>query len=299
MRHGPFGTEVRALAVGLATALAAMVVLQVGAALSKPAMEAHGALQITWLRLFWASVLVTILVRPKLRTYSAVQWRTAFLLGAAMALVNIGFYLSLLTIPIGVATSIEFLGPLAVAAYFVVRTRASAVVSPILAAIGVFMLTGAAAVGVPSAAAVSGPEAIGIGWAALAALGWGAYVVFMKRTGHLFPGLEGLAVSLSAATLVCAPVALAASGGAISVEAAGTALALAILVPLVPYALEMIALRRMDARVFGMFTSVEPVVAVVVGLLLLDQVLTLAQLAGVALVTLAMVRVMQLQVRDG
>lgn len=288
-----------ASAVGLGAAVAAMVVLQVGAALSKPGMEAHGALAITWLRLLWAAVLVWIVARPKIRAYTALQWRTAFLLGAAMAMVNIGFYQSLLFIPIGVATAIEFLGPLSVAAFFLVRTRRSAIVWPVAALAGVILLTMGPSAGLSFAAGLSVTEATGIAWALLAALGWGSYVVFMKRTGSLFAGLEGLAISLAAAAVVTAPFALLESRGHIPIEAVGMALWLAVLVPLLPYALEMLALRRMDTRVFGIFTSVEPVIAVVIGWLILGQILTFLQLIGVALVTIAMARVMQLHARTG
>ncbi|GGK35929.1 EamA family transporter [Salinarimonas ramus] len=288
-------TSGRTFAIGLGSAVAAMIVLQIGAALSTPVMKVHGALEITWLRLAFAAVLIWIVARPKIRTYSALQWRTALALGAAMALVNVGFYQSLVTIPIGVAVAIEFLGPLTVAALYLIRTDPRAVIWPICAAAGVLCLTVGPLGDFPSAAGPTAEQAIGMAWAASAAIGWGAYVVFMRRTGHAFAGLDGLAMSLAAATLITTPFALATSDGPPSTDALFAGLCLAVLVPLIPYALEMAALKRMHVREFGVCTSAEPVIAVLVGWFVLGQILGPMQLVGVVLVTLAMTRVMQLR----
>jgi inner membrane transporter RhtA len=278
------------LLLGVIAALSSILLLQLGAALSKPAMEAHGAREMTWLRLAWAALFLLIATRPKALSYTRAQWRTALILGAAMALINLGYYESLLYLPIGVATSIQFMGPLSVAAFQLGRKRPGQLVWCAVAAIGVFLLTlGLAPDGSPQIDA----DPIGVAWALAAALGWGGYIVFLKQAGGLFSGLEGLTMSIVTAAAISAPFALIGSDFGISGAAIGAALGLALLVPLFPYMLELWALRRMDARRFGMLMCVEPMVSVFLGWLILDQSLTAAQLAGVALTSVAMLKVMQ------
>lgn len=283
----------RGLLVGIATATLAMVVLQLGASLSKPAMEAHGAFEITWLRLMWATVLLLVFVRPKVLIYSSRQWIVLLSLGVAMALLNICYYQSILYLPLGVATSIQFTGPLSVAAFYLVRVNRRQIIWPACAAIGVLLLATAQSPGGRFLRDWMEADALGVAWALGAAFGWGCYVVLMKRAGNLFSGLEGLAMSLAAATALSAPFALLASDEGISVAAIGAAFGLAILVPLVPYTLEMLALRRMETRAFGMLMSMEPVISVIIGWFILSQSLTIVQLISIALITLAMLRVVQ------
>lgn len=279
--------------VGVGAAMASMVLLQLGAALSKPAMDTHGSFEITWLRLLWAALILFVLVRPKILYYSRAQWTAALLLGAAMAGTNICYYQSLLHLPIGIATSIQFIGPLSVAAFYVVRVRLAQIVWPALAAVGVLLLTMQKSSGGGFLVAWSEIDALGVTWALAAAFGWGAYIVFMKRTGNMFSGLEGLAMSMAVAAAISAPFGLLGSGGGVSVEAVRVAFGLAILVPLLPYTLEMQSLRRMHAHVFGMLMSMEPLISALIGWVVLSQSLTGSQLAGVALVTIAMLKVSQ------
>ena len=212
-----------------------------------------------------------------------------------MAVVNIGFYQSITYIPIGVATSIEFVGPLSVAAYYLIRVKWTRIVWALAAAVGVLLLTTGGLSQDRSFADWTTADVRGTIWALVAAVGWGSYVVLMKRTGSMFSGLEGLAISLAAATVVSAPFALIGGGHGLSADAIAFALILAIFVPLLPYTLEMIALRQMHTRVFGILMSVEPVISVVIGWVVLGQLLTMSQFAGVALVTIAMLRVTQLR----
>ncbi|HWK47487.1 MAG TPA: EamA family transporter [Stellaceae bacterium] len=279
--------------VGVVAAMSSMIVLQLGASLSKPAMEAYGALQITWLRLMWAAVLLLVFVRPKVLSYSRLQWKTALLLGAAISVTNLCYYQSLLHLPIGIATSLEFIGPLSVSAFYLVRVNRARIVWPAFASIGVLLLTTRQSSGGRFLVDWAEADALGVTWALAAAFGWGSYVVFMKRTGNVFSGLEGLTMSLAAATAISAPFGLLGPGEGISVEAVRAAFGLAILVPLLPYTLEMLALRRMHARVFAILMGVEPVISVIIGWIVLSQSLTTAQLAGVALVTIAILKVTQ------
>ncbi len=280
---------------GVGAAMSAMIVLQLGASLSKPAMEAYGALEITWLRVTWAAVILVIFVRPRMFSYSQVQWRTALLLGAAISVTNLCYYQSLLYLPIGVATSIEFIGPLSVSAFYLVRSNPVRIIWPVLAGIGVLLLSTSP----PSNGAYgldwSETSMPGVAWALAAACGWGSYVVFLKKTGTAFSGLEGLSMSLVMAAVISAPFGLLGSGEGISVEAIRTAFGLAILVPLLPYIFEMFALRRMHARAFGVLMCVEPVISVVIGWIVLSEFLSVLQVSGVALVTIAIVRVTTLK----
>lgn len=281
--------------IGIAAAISAMIVLQIGASLSKPAMAAHGALEITWLRLTGAALVLLITVRPRLFSYSRKQWETALLLGTAMAVINLCFYQSLLYLPIGVATSIEFIGPLAISAFYVIRINRLQIVWPVLAAVGVVLLSTGPSSGGAFEIAWTQDQLIGFVWAFAAACGWGTYVVLMKRTGTVFAGFDGLAMSLLVAAMLSAPFGFLNSGGSISFDVVQIAFGLAILVPLLPYILEMVALRRMHPRVFGTLMGVEPAIAVIIGWIVLNEALTMAQLAGVACVTLAMVKVTRLK----
>lgn len=277
----------------------AMLVLQLGASLSKPAMAEHGALEITSLRLMGAALVLCIVVRPSLFCYTRQQWQAAIMLGTAMTIINLCFYQSLVYLPIGVATSIEFIGPLAVSAFYLARINRLQIIWPVVAAIGVVLLT----TGSPSSAAfridwMSESRLIGIGWALVAAGGWASYVVLMKRTGAVFPGLEGLAMSLLIAAILSAPFGFLGSYHDITYDAVLTAFELAILVPLLPYMFEMIALRRMHQHVFGVLMGVEPAIAVFIGWIILGETLGLAQLVGVFFVTIAMVKVTHIKPKN-
>lgn len=281
--------------LGVVAAVSAMIVLQIGASLSKPTMAVHGALEITWLRLVGAALVLLIIVRPRVFSYSRTQWKTALLLGTAMAVINLCFYQSLVYLPIGVATSIEFIGPLAVSAFFVVRINRLQIVWPALAAIGVVLLTTGLSTDGTFQLAWAQDGMIGVAWAFAAACGWGTYVLLMKRTGTVFAGFDGLAMSLLVAAILSAPFGLVSASGNVSFDAVQIAFGLAVLVPLLPYVLEMAALRRMHPREFGVLMGVEPAIAVIIGWVVLGESLTATQLTGVAFVTVAMVKVTQLK----
>lgn len=276
--------------LGVLAGLASILLLQLGAALSKPAMEAHGSLEITWLRLAFASLILLAVARPKAWAYSGAQWSTALALGAAVAVTNLCYYRSLLHLPIGVATSIQFLGPLAVAAIYGPRRHLAQLIWPVIAGVGVLLLTLDPSSDRLTAAAV---DPIGVAWALAAAVGWGVYIIFLKKTGALFPGLEGLTMSLAMAAAITAPALLFGTKQGLSTAAIQSAFGLAILVPLMPYALEFWALRRLDPRRFGMLMCAEPIVSACLGWVILSQSLAPTQIAGLCLTAFALLRVMQ------
>ncbi|RKE36800.1 inner membrane transporter RhtA [Paraburkholderia sp. BL23I1N1] len=253
--------------------------VQFGAALSAPTMATYGSLSTTWLRLCWAAVVLALLVRPRFFTYSRSHWFAAGALGAAMAGMTLCFFAALQRIPLGLAVAIDFLGPLAVATFAVRRARA--LLWPALAIAGVLLLSHDRAGWIG--------ESLGVLLALGAALGWGSYIVLMKKTGALFAGLEGLSVSLIAAALVATPFGLAQTGIHIAAGQIAATAGLAVLVPLLPYALEMVALRHMPAASFGILMSVEPAIGALAGFVVLHQPMGVTQIAGTLLVVAASV----------
>ena len=188
-----------------------------------------------------------------------------------MAGMTLCYFESVSRVPLGLAVAINFLGPLAVATVGV--RRISMLAWPVLAALGVWLL-----------ARHDGAWVVDESWELLfpvgAALCWAAYIVLMKHMGQQFEGLEGLATSLLVAAVVMTPFGFAQSGGHIAVGQVLDAAWLALLVPLLPYILELSALRRMTSASFGILMSAEPAIAASIGFVVLSQPLTPLQIAG-------------------
>jgi len=269
-------------AVGAALCVLSMSSIQFGAALSAPVMTELGVLPTSWLRLSWAAIALLLWARPPLHRFKREQWVAAGLLGAASAAMTLLFFAAMQRIPLGLAAAIEFLGPLGVAAAGARSVRALA--WPVLALAGVALLTGAGD-------ADSATDLLGVGMAAAAGACWAVYIVMTKKVGRAFEGLQGLAMSISVAALLALPFGVTTLQGPLSPSMFGITLALALLVPLLPYAFEMIALRRLPTSTFGILMSLEPAIAVLAGRVVLGQVLSAAQLLGTALVVLASVGV--------
>jgi inner membrane transporter RhtA len=260
------------LAPGMA--ITAMFCVQLGAGLSKPMMVVLGLFGATAMRLAWAALLLTIIVRPRFRQYDRRQWLGALLLGLAMTTTSIFYFLSIQRIPLGLASAIEFLGPLGVAA--AQMRRWYHVLWPVLAAIGVGLL-------VHDSEGWS-IDLLGAAFALLAGGGWASYIVMSKRVGRLFSGHDGLAMSFLFAALLCAPLGYGELRDTLSWTAVLEMAGLATLVPLLPFVLEMSALRRMPTRSFGILMSAEPAIGALVGLFVLGEYLSLAQWIGIACV---------------
>jgi inner membrane transporter RhtA len=251
--------------------------VQVGAAVARTLFDDLGAAGVTLLRLALAAVILAVATRPRLRSWSGAAWRAALLLGVVMAAMNLIFYLSLRTVPLGIAVTVEFLGPLLLA---LVQTRRLVdLVWAALAATGVVTLGlhsgGAAPIG-------------GLILAFVAGLCWAGYIVLSSRLGRVVPGTSGLTVSVGLAALLVLPF------GASGVSAVGhhpTLLlggaAVALLSSVFSYGLEINALRRIPTRVFGILMSLEPAAAAIAGLLILHQHLGSAEIVALVLVTVA------------
>lgn len=257
-------------AVAPLLAVASMCSVQLGAALSRPATIEYGTLSTTWLRLCFAALVLAIVVRPPLHTYSRQRWIAAIALGGAMAAMTLCFFAAVRRVPLGLAVAINFLGPLAVATFGV--RKPAMLVWPVLAMTGVLLLARQDGMWVATPAALIFPVG--------SALGWAAYILLMKRVGTLFDGLQGLATSLIVAALVTTPFGFAQSGGHLPALQLIDAAYLAVLVPLFPYVLELIALRRMSASAFGILMSAEPAIAAAIGFVVLAQPMGALQIAG-------------------
>ena len=262
---------------GVLLCFASMSSIQFGAAFSATAINAYGPSATTFLRLVVAAAVLALIVRPPVKSYSRAQWRSALLLGATMAAMTLFFFAAIERIPLGLAVAIEFLGPLAVATWAL--GGGWRLVWPLAAFIGVVLLShdGRGWIGDP----------LGVFLACGAGVGWGAYVVLMKKAGAAFRGLEGLAMSLMVAAVVAAPFGLPRAGEAMTPEGIAMMCGLALLVPLLPYALEMTALRRMPMSAFGILMSLEPALGALAGFIVLAQPMTPLQMLGTALVVAA------------
>jgi inner membrane transporter RhtA len=260
-----------------ALVLVAIASVQIGSATARTIFDEVGANGVTLMRLGISGLLLVAVVRPRVLRWSRRQLGSAALLGVSMGAMNITFYLSIRTVPLGVAVTVEFLGPLLVA---LVQTRRRVDLFWVLLAGGGVALLGLDDTGdVPLA---------GLGLALLAGLCWAGYILASARVGRLVPGVDGLAVALVVAALLATPFGAAGAAGGLGnpvVVAVGVAVAL--LSSVIPYALELAALRRMPTRVFGVLMSLEPAAAAVAGLLVLGQVLGVRELVALLLVSLA------------
>jgi inner membrane transporter RhtA len=266
-------------AAPVAMVLGSCVSLQLGAACAAQLFPHIGATPSTLLRLGVASAILLAFARPTLRTLRPDQWRAVVVLGVCLAGMNGFFYASIDRIPLGTAVTIELLGPLALAA--VTSRRARDVGWVALALAGVLLL-GFGGHG------PGGLDGWGVVFALAAGAFWAAYILAGARVGAVVPGLGGLAMGLGVGALVLVP--LGASGAAAAFarpDLLVVVLATAVLASVVPYTLELSALRRLSPGAFGVLLSLEPAVAAVAGWLLLDQGLRPLGVVAIALVVAA------------
>jgi inner membrane transporter RhtA len=229
------------------------------------------------LRIVFAALLLVLLWRPSLRGHERGDLWLAGAFGLTLAAMNLSFYEAIDHIPLGAAVTCEFVGPLAVAVAGSRRTLDLLWV--VLAAAGILLL---------AAPGGSGLNATGVILALVAGACWAVYILLSARVGRVFPGGHGLALAMAVAGLLVLPVGIADGGGDLlqpGILAAG--FAVAVLSSLIPYSLELEALRRLPAHVFGVLMSLEPAVAAIAGLILLGQVLEANEWAGMALVIVA------------
>lgn len=258
--------------------LGSILSVQWGAVISKSLFGEIPPVGMVFLRLATSSVILLALARPRLRGRSVHEWWPALTLGFALAAMNWAFYESFARLPLGVAVTIEFMGPLLLAALGSRRPRDLVWVG--LAVLGV-ALFGAGPIKL---------DAVGFGLALFAGGCWALYIVSAKATGHRWAGVEGLAVASTVATLATAPFAIVIAGERLlDPRLLGLGALVGLLSSVIPYSLEMMALRTLPPRVFGILMSLEPAAAALAAAMLLREWLTPLQLLAIACVTAASV----------
>jgi inner membrane transporter RhtA len=260
---------------GASMAVTAIICVQLGLAASVGLIDQIGAVGAAWVRLFWAGVLLLVIVRPRPASFSRESLVAGVALGVVTAGVTILFMQAVARLPLGTASALEFLGPLGVA---VARSRGAGRRWALVAAAGVLCLTQ------PWAGTA---DPVGVGFALAAAGCWAAYILLTQRVGDGVSGITGLAISMPVAAIVATVVAGPAVAGRLDLELLVIGLGLAILLPVVPFALEMLALKRMTAGAFGTLMALEPAFALAIGFVALHQVPNLLAVAGIALVVSA------------
>ncbi len=261
----------RALAVGM-VAIAA-VSPQLGAALATTLFGQLGPAGAAFLRLAFAALILWVIWRPRLS--GDLRLATAF--GVSLGLMNWTFYEAIARLPLGVAVTIEFAGPLSVAV--VASRRPLDVLWVLLAAAGIWLLIG------PTGGDL---DPLGVVFALIAAVCWAAYIHLNQRTGASFRGGSGLAIAMVVGALVVLPAGVLQGGGAlVRPELLGAVLVVAILSSVVPYSLDVEALRRLPAAVFGVLMSLDPAIAALIGFLLLGQALGPLEVLAIAMVVVA------------
>ena len=257
-------------------AVAAMFCVQLGSALSLPLISDVGPAGTAWLRLTAGALIFLALARPPLRSIHRRDVPALLALGVTTGLMTCLFLAAIARIPLGTSVAIEFLGPLSVAALRSHSRRA--LVWPAVALVGVLLLTE------PWHGAVN---LAGIGFAAGSAVGWAAYILLTQHIGDRFTGLNGLALTTPVAAATAAVIGVPQAAGHITGTVLAAAIGLAILLPVLPFALEMTALRHLNPAAFGTLMALEPAIGVVLGLLVLHQHPSASQVIGIALVVLA------------
>ena len=258
----------------------AMASIQSGASLAKTLFPVVGAQGATTLRLCFASLILLAILRPWRARFTARSLRTVFIYGIALGGMNFLFYMSLRTVPLGIAVALEFTGPLAVAIY--ASRRAIDFLWIALAAVGLLLL-------IPTGATSTGIDLMGAGYALGAGVCWALYILFGQKAGA-DNGVTTAALGVMIAALFVAPIGIVHAGAALLTPSLiPVAIGVAILSTALPYTLEMVALTRIPARTFGTLMSIEPAFGALSGLLFLQEYLTLSQWMAILCIILASV----------
>lgn len=261
---------------GAALILLSGVSNQAGAGLGAHAFPAIGPAGVVAVRQLVAAAVLLPVARPPLRTMSWAQWWPALLLAAVFAVMNLALYTAVDRLGLGLAVTLEFLGPLAVA---LLGSRSR----------GDLLTAGAAGVGV-YVLVLPGPSSdyLGLGLALLAAACWAAYILLNRLAGSRLPGLQAPAVATGLSAAAYLPVlAVLGARGQLGAGPLLYAVSAGVLSSVVPYAADLTALRHVPQRLFGVLMSIHPVLAGLAGLVLLDQVLGLHQWLGIGIVVAA------------
>ena len=254
--------------------------VQFGAAIAKGLFDELGPAGTVFLRFGLAALALLVLWRPSLKGHARRSYLVAVVFGLALAAMNFTFYFALDRIPLGIAVTLEFVGPLGVAVAG--SRRLLDLLWAALAAAGILLLAPLNVFGEVDL------DPAGVALALLAGCFWAAYILLSARTGSVFPGGTGLVIALCVGTVVLAPVGISSGGLALldpRLLLAGFGVAM--LSSAIPFSLELEALRKLPARVFGVLMSLEPAVAALLGFVVLGERLGTRSLAAIVLVTVA------------
>jgi inner membrane transporter RhtA len=257
-------------------ALGAIASVQLGATVATRLFAFLGPAGTVFLRVAFGAGILLAIARPRLRRLDGRQWRAIVLFGLTIAGMNLCFYQAIARIPLGIAVTVEFIGPLGVAVAG--SRKALDFVWAAMAAAGVALLSF-------SGGAVT---TLGLLFALAAAAGWASYIVLGQRVGRLTPGTDGLALALGVGALALLPFGIAGAGSRLlNIRNLALGLVVAILSSAIPFSLEFAALRRLSRQVFGVLMSLEPAVGAAAGFLFLGQRLSPRDLVAIALVMAA------------
>lgn len=255
--------------------------VQFGAAFSAHLFPRVGALGAVTVRLAVAALVLGIVVRPRLRGYTRADLALALAFGLVLAAMNSFFYEAIARLPIGIAVTFEFLGPLTVALVASRRLRDLLWVG--CAGLGVALIGGGV---------TRGLDPVGVAFAVAAAACWATYILVAAQTGKRFAKTDGLAIAMAIGAVVMLPVGASSAGATLLQPAVlGIGGAVALMSSVVPYTLEMFALRRITPGTFGVLMSLEPAVAAFAGAVVLGQRLDARELFAIGLVVVASVGV--------
>ena len=256
--------------------IAGIVSVQVGATIAKGLFDLVPPTAMVWLRLITSAVILLLLARPRLTGHSGRDWLIVLGFGVSLLVMNWAIYQSFARIPLGIAVTIEFLGPLTVAV--IGSRRLTDLIWVALAGMGVALL------GLSRATLTLA----GVGFALLAALGWAFYILLSAQTGRRWPGISGIAIASMVGAIVLAPPAIVEAGSQMlnpTILALGFAIGL--LSSVIPYSFELIALRRIPPRVFSILMSLEPAAAALAAMIVLGEFLSLVQWLAMGCVVVA------------
>ena len=257
--------------------LGSIVSVQCGAALAKGLFPMLGAMGTVGLRVGISAVILLAVFRPRVRRATAAQWRAVIPFGVVLGMMNVSYYLALSRIPLGLAVTLEFIGPLGVAVFG--SRRAVDVAWVLLAVAGIALIAPLAG---------GGADALGMLLALAAGACWAAYILLGGRVSRMIPGGAAVATAMTIAAFVAVPAAVATGGLArLTPGLFAAGIGVALLSSAIPYTMEMVALKALPARTFGILMSLEPAVAALAGMVFLHEVLSLRQWLAVTLVIAA------------
>ena len=266
---------------GVPLVIVAITSLQFGAALGRTIFDETGPAGTALLRAFFAAVILVAIWRPRPRDHPVRDLRLVVVFGLVLGLMNLCIYESISRIPLGIAVTIEFAGPLGIAV--ALSRRRLDLACAALAGVGIVLLAD------PGSGAVDG---LGVAFALIAAACWAVYILVAQAAGRVFTGGRGVAMAMAVAVLVPLVPGIVQAGSAL-LEPRWLAIgcAVAVLSSVLPYSLETEALRRLPANVFGVLMSLEPAVAALAGLVVLGQDLRARDVVAIALVVVASIGV--------